>query len=460
MPQYSIRQTQKATAAANKYYNDVSGESIRNRLRPRADGAHVIPSAIMPAKATGKRRNNHVYQQQHQQQEANDDKALLLNQFQTDDRVAKTMVDILAQVLMETLPQIPWQNYLFIEPAAGEGAIYNLLPPTQRIGIDIDHDLSQLHSEYLFGDFLSLQMNDIVQHGTMIGVMNFHPSLYQKSPSFFSLPEESRRQHTVVIGNPPYNDGRRFRGGLRNTALQFLNHAAQMADTVAFLVGANFNRLDVQDKVLDDMQLIANIPLQSDDDSGRSGGGAVFRVNDVKYGNRGQRAKVNVVFQIWQRQYDAQTGKPLIRDKHRHLVPNISNGMWIHPETGGPGDFVILNPSDPRTNVCLRRWGVVGEVIADPGRIAELVAHAQETEHERRQRRPDIYKADYHLFRSTGSFFHLYCADPGKVSKRLQERSHMFRQYADSAAPGTSASINQRDLLRIYLQPTHSSSSS
>jgi len=383
-----------------------------------------------------------------------DDKALSLNQFQTDRSVAARLLQIVFRFLEQTLGGngVSHEDLLFIEPSAGDGAFYDLLPEGQRVGIDIDPATAEHHPEYVIDDFLQLSVMDI--------------------PGIIDVD----RRYRVIVGNPPYNDGQRFRGGLKNVALQFLNHASKMADTVAFLLGANFNRLDVQDKVADDMHLVLNMEVPED--------WSTFEVRDKKYGAAGKRAKVRVVFQIWQRKY-ATGGPPMHtragnyhqqqsrlaaansshtlgaddsvavvrRPKHKDIVPKITNGTWTHPHTGHPGDFEIVVPSDPSSNVCIRRWGVVGEVVDDPRAVAQLVRKAIEGEEDRRQRRPDIYSADYHMFRGTGSFFHLRAPDPGKVARALRQRAHMFADYAKSATPGNSGSFNQRDLLRIYLQP-------
>lgn len=376
------------------------------------------------------------------------DKALHLNQFQTDRMLATRLMTLLYDTLMTTLPHVPFDMFLFIEPSAGHGAFYDIMPEHQRVGIDIDPDTAEGHPEYIIANFLSLNGSDIVDHATRNDMFTPHyQNMRSSTPASFNGGTYDRRR-VVVVGNPPYNDGQRFRGGLRNMALQFVNHASTMADTVAFVLGANFNRLDVQDKVADDMHLIVDLPIPEY--------WSQFEVADQRYGRRGQKAQVHTVFQIWQRQYDPTDPtrqRTLRRVRHSDAVPVIKDGIWTDPQTGERGDFEICLPSDDRANICMRRWGNVGEVIDDPGRVRELIREARAAERRRHVDRPDIYSADYKMARATGSFFHLYCNDPYHVAEQLRKRRHMFSDYAKRTTPGNSGSLNQRDLLRIYLQP-------
>lgn len=89
-------------------------------------------------------------------------------------------------------------NYRFIEPAAGTGAFYDLLPPGRRTGIDI----MPFRDEYTRMDFLA-----------------WHPT------------RDGYRQ--AVVGNPPFG----YRAWL---ALTFVNHAATFADYVGLILPMAF----------------------------------------------------------------------------------------------------------------------------------------------------------------------------------------------------------------------------
>jgi hypothetical protein len=89
-------------------------------------------------------------------------------------------------------------SYTFIEPSAGLGAFYDLLPKNRRMGIDV----VPFRSEYIQSEFLSWR------------------------------PKKEGYQH-ICVGNPPF-------GTRAWLALLFLNHAAQFCDYVAFILPMGF----------------------------------------------------------------------------------------------------------------------------------------------------------------------------------------------------------------------------
>ncbi len=98
---------------------------------------------------------------------------------------------------------IDLSRYSFIEPSAGCGWFYNLLPPTRRIGIDIDPKATDsAGAKLITHDYLTW------------------------------TPPKSGKY--AIIGNPPFG----LRGHL---ALQFINHSFQFADMVAFILPPLFN---------------------------------------------------------------------------------------------------------------------------------------------------------------------------------------------------------------------------
>ena len=119
------------------------------------------------------------------------------DQFYTKPQVAKHCVERLHQVAREL--HIDLSEYFYIEPAAGCGWFYGALPEERRIGIDIDPRALDLDGERLI-----------------------HADYLQWRP-----PNANRK--FVVVGNPPFG----LRGHL---ALQFMNHSADFADIVAFIL--------------------------------------------------------------------------------------------------------------------------------------------------------------------------------------------------------------------------------
>ena len=93
-------------------------------------------------------------------------------------------------------------DLFFVEPSAGDGVFYDLLPDGKRIGFDLEPD----HKEVIKRDFIKCRY---------------------KSPA--------DKKHTVVIGNPPFG----LRGKL---AVRFVNKALKIADTVGFIVPVIFRK--------------------------------------------------------------------------------------------------------------------------------------------------------------------------------------------------------------------------
>lgn len=165
-----------------------------------------------------------------------------LDQFYTKQKIAKSCLDY----ILDILPAIkcsPSKMY-FIEPSAGTGAFYKLLPSERRLGIDINP-----------------KCNDVIQQ------------------DFFTLTDlPNNRKDTVVIGNPPF-------GKRGKMAIAFFNHAAVLADTVAFIVPVNFRKYIVHKQLDESMRFISKLELP----------------RDAFYLDSGNSYSVNTEFQIWTR---------------------------------------------------------------------------------------------------------------------------------------------------------------
>ncbi len=136
-------------------------------------------------------------------------------------------------------------NYKFIEPSAGMGAFYDLLPDDRRVGIDVE----QFRPSYIKSDFLSW------------------------------TPEKNGYSY-ACIGNPPFG----YRAWL---ALIFLNHAAQFSDYVGFILPMGFQsrgKSNLIDRVKG-LYLVHSSHLPQ----------------DSFIGIDGKSVKVNALWQIWAR---------------------------------------------------------------------------------------------------------------------------------------------------------------
>jgi len=117
------------------------------------------------------------------------------DQFFTNKDTAKYCYDKSLQILSDW--DVDLSDYTFIEPSAGDGSFFSLLPKDRRIGLDIEP-----------------KCKDVIQQDFLLW--------------------ESKKKHNIVIGNPPFG----LRGHL---ALQFINHAAKFCDFVIFILPPLFN---------------------------------------------------------------------------------------------------------------------------------------------------------------------------------------------------------------------------
>lgn len=137
------------------------------------------------------------------------------------------------------------EEYNFIEPSAGNGAFLKPLPQDKTIALDIEPQGKNILKQ----DFL--------------------------------LWSPENKQKNIVIGNPPF--------GLRgHTALKFINHSANFADFVCFILPQFFESTgkgNPKDRV--------------------KGFNLIYsqKINPEFYYPEGQETNVNVVFQIWSKNH-------------------------------------------------------------------------------------------------------------------------------------------------------------
>ena len=165
-----------------------------------------------------------------------------LNPFYTKQEVAASCWNFFT----ETLPSVnrTGSEMFFVEPSAGTGAFYNQMPPLRRLGIDV----------------LPKCENVITQDFFTVSYLPYAP------------------QDTAIVGNPPF-------GKRGKMAIAFFNHAANLADIVAFIVPVNFRKYIVHKQLDKGMRFISKMTLQRD----------AFRLDS------GKTFSVNTEFQIWTR---------------------------------------------------------------------------------------------------------------------------------------------------------------
>ena len=185
-----------------------------------------------------------------------------LDQFYTQPKVARECWGELRGLLRKgLLREGVGESPFFIEPSAGDGVFYDLLPEGRRRGFDI----APRHPEVRKRDFLEGK---------------------------YRLP--SAKKNTVVVGNPPFGK----RGKL---AVRFFQQAFALADTVAFVVPVIFRKYFIHKQMPDDVKWIYRKLLPPD--SFRTTAKSVY--------------SVRTEFQVWTR---LLTKKKNFRLKYRPLI--------------------------------------------------------------------------------------------------------------------------------------------
>lgn len=123
-----------------------------------------------------------------------------LDQHNTPNELAEYCWNKLKESLKKDRKKV--EDFSIIEPSAGSGSFYDVLPKNNRIGIDIEY-FPKYKNEYIQSDFLTW------------------------------FPKDVENSKFIAIGNPPFG----YRGWL---ALSFINHAAEFCDYVGFILPMSF----------------------------------------------------------------------------------------------------------------------------------------------------------------------------------------------------------------------------
>lgn len=140
-----------------------------------------------------------------------------LDQFYTRPDIARECVHKANSIICKLIEEPPF----YIEPSAGDGVFYDLLPHKNRIAFDIEPH----HEEVIKCDFL-------------------HSSYKPPVP----------RKRVVVIGNPPFG----LRGKL---AVAFMRKAFAVADIVAFIVPVIFRKYFIHKQLPKGVRWIDSLEL-------------------------------------------------------------------------------------------------------------------------------------------------------------------------------------------------------
>lgn len=165
-----------------------------------------------------------------------------LDKFYTKPEVAAQCY----QTLLDTLPSLGVDpaTAFFVEPSAGSGDFYDLLPKDRRVGYDIAPE----HPEVIERDFFSVFLDEY----------------------------DSDSKDVVVVGNPPF-------GSHSTIAIPFFNHATWVADTIAFIVPVSWKHHQTQVQLDQRYALVHSSLLQP----------------DAFYDPDGKSYEAQCVYQVW-----------------------------------------------------------------------------------------------------------------------------------------------------------------
>jgi hypothetical protein len=176
-----------------------------------------------------------------------------LDQFFTKNDIALHYYNSLLSFLKRK--NIDINNCVFIEPSAGAGSFFGLLPEDKSIGLDI----YPMAKNIIQQDFLS-----------------------------WEPPIEIKNKIKIFIGNPPFG----YRGWL---ALSFMNHASKFADYIGFILPMSFQ----SDGKGSPKNRVKNMKLEFSE----------TLPADSFVNPSGKTEKVNALWQIWEK------GENIIIDK-------------------------------------------------------------------------------------------------------------------------------------------------
>ena len=208
------------------------------------------------------------------------------DQFYTNPDIALAC----ASVLRTSLDALGYINPKIIEPSAGTGA---LMIAAHEVGFKrtVGFDIEPKHPAVKYADFLEMPT--------------------PKRPA----------RNSVIFGNPPF-------GNRSKLAIEFFNHSAKLADTVAFIIPAQFRKWSVQSKLAKGMHLIVDTILPEE--------AFIFM---------GKPYAVRCVFQIWTRRRSGYedlriTQAPPIAhaDFEMHQYNNTPQAMGVFDR---PWDFAV-----------------------------------------------------------------------------------------------------------------------
>jgi hypothetical protein len=217
-----------------------------------------------------------------------------LDQFYTATHIAEKLIKHINKFIPKE------KRKLFIEPSAGAGAFYALLKD-KCLGFDLEPKCEGIKMQ----DFFELKPEHIGNDKTS----------------------------TCIIGNPPF-------GKCANLAIQFVNHATNFADTIAFILPRTFYKRSVQRKINPFFSIEKKCILPKDS----------FVFNGKPY-------DVPCVFQIWTRTQEPRNiEKPSIINEYFDFVKKENAELFIRRVGGRTGRAFLdgISESSSQSNYYIK----------------------------------------------------------------------------------------------------------
>lgn len=131
-----------------------------------------------------------------------------LDKFYTIPQISKKCIESVGLIY-------DWSKWeLVVEPSAGNGSFFNVIPSDKKIGIDI-----------------SPENQEIIKQ------------------DFFTYKPQKNIKDILVIGNPPF-------GKVSSLAIKFFNHASNWATVIAFIIPRTFRRISVHNRLNQNFHLV------------------------------------------------------------------------------------------------------------------------------------------------------------------------------------------------------------
>ena len=204
-----------------------------------------------------------------------------------------------------------------------------------------------------------------------------------------------------------------------------------MANTVAFILGNTFRRIQTQNKIVSHFHLVYDIDLP-----------------EISFTLDGEPHKVSSYFQIWQAKYDKQ-GNPIPREKDKSLNL-LKKGHWsFKSNNNSPVEqWHYTGSYDSTANLCLRNWGSLARLlqIMTPTETKQMVEENKQKLKERKKSGKSVKGFD-----PSPSFYYIHAKNPKLVTERFTQNHHLAKKVGKDRGMGNSSDLTHLDVLMIYL---------